>query len=129
MTFFLKSQKKQKLKSIEPLGFVGGFLDAFSGGGWGPIVTSTLLSKGRASSYVVGTVSLAEFFVTLAAAMVIFASIGVSHWYIIVGLIIGGIIAAPLAVRLAGRLPQKAALIFVAILVIVFSVKMLFIII
>lgn len=120
---FRKNQPKGKVKRAGLLGFSGGFLDAFSGGGWGPIVTSSLLAKGRKSSYVVGTVSLAEFFVTLTAAITFFASLGVSHWYIVVGLIIGGVAAAPLAAKLAGRLPQKVALLAVAALVIVFSIR------
>ncbi len=120
---FRKKQTKGKVKRAGLLGFTGGFLDAFSGGGWGPIVTSSLLAKGRKSSYVVGTVSLAEFFVTLTAAITFFASLGVSHWYIVAGLILGGIAAAPMAAKLAGRLPQKVALLAVAFLVIVFSVR------
>jgi uncharacterized protein len=122
---FRKKIEKQKLKNTGFLGFSGGFFDAFGGGGWGPIVTSTLLSKGRKSSYVIGTVSLAEFFVTLAASVTFFASLGISHWYIILGLILGGSLAAPIGARLAGRLPQKTALLLVAFLVIVFSVRML----
>jgi siroheme synthase-like protein len=122
---FRKINKKKKIGNTGFLGFSGGFLDAFGGGGWGPIVTSTLLAKGRKSNYVVGTVSLAEFFVTLAAAITFFASLGVSHWYVVVGLIIGGITAAPLAAKLAGKLPQKTALLLVATLVIVFSIRIL----
>ena len=122
---FRKINEKKKIKNTGFLGFSGGFLDAFGGGGWGPIVTSTLLAKGRKSNYVVGTVSLAEFFITLAAAITFFASLGVSHWYIIVGLILGGITAAPLAAKLAGKLPQKTALLLVATLVIVFSIRIL----
>lgn len=120
-----KRIEKKQLKNTSLLGFAGGFFDAFGGGGWGPIVTSTLLSKGRKSSYVIGTVSLAEFFVTLAASITFFASLGISHWYIVLGLIIGGSIAAPFGARLAGRLPQKTALLLVAFLVIVFSIRML----
>lgn len=123
---FRKKIVRKKIKNTGLLGFSGGLFDAFGGGGWGPIVTSTLLAKGRKSSYVVGTVSLAEFFVTLAASATFFASLGVSHWYIVVGLILGGSIAAPLAARLAGKLPQKTALLAVAFLVIVFSIRMLF---
>lgn len=122
---YRKVKEKKKIGNTGFLGFSGGFLDAFGGGGWGPIVTSTLLSKGRKSNYVVGTVSLAEFFVTLAAAVTFFASLGVSHWYIIVGLILGGVTAAPLAAKLAGKLPQKTALLLVATLVIVFSIRIL----
>ncbi|AEW85636.1 TSUP family transporter [Flavobacterium columnare] len=84
-----------------------------------------LLSKGRKASYVAGTVSLAEFFVTLAASVTFFASLGISHWYIILGLILGGSLAAPIGARFAGRLPQKAALLIVSFLVILFSIKML----
>jgi len=123
---FRKKIVRKKIKNTGLLGFSGGLFDAFGGGGWGPIVTSTLLAKGRKSSYVVGTVSLAEFFVTLAASATFFASLGVSHWYIVVGLILGGSIAAPLAARLAGKLPQKTAILAVAFLVIVFSIRMLF---
>ncbi len=123
---FRKKIVRKKIKNTGLLGFSGGLFDAFGGGGWGPIVTSTLLAKGRKSSYVVGTVSLAEFFVTLAASATFFASLGVSHWYIVIGLIVGGSIAAPLAARLAGKLPQKTAILAVAFLVIVFSIRMLF---
>lgn len=122
---FRKKIEKKKVKNTGILGFSGGLLDAFGGGGWGPIVTSTLLAKGRKSSYVVGTVSLAEFFVTLAASLTFFVSIGVSHWYIVAGLIVGGSIASPLAAKLAGKLPHKTAVLLVAFLVIVFSIRML----
>lgn len=123
---FKKFQLKKKIRFLGALGFTGGFMDAFGGGGWGPIVTSTLLAKGRKSKYVIGTVSLAEFFVTLAASIVFFTSLGVSHWYIVLGLILGGILAAPIAAKLAGKLPQKAALLFVSFLVIVFSIRVFF---
>ena len=116
---------KKKIKKVGVLAFVGGFLDAFSGGGWGPIVTATLLSSGRKSKFVVGTVSLSEFFVTLSASVVFFSVLGVSHWHIILGLILGGAVAAPLAVRLAGKLPQRVSLLLVAGLVTIFSIKIL----
>jgi uncharacterized membrane protein YfcA len=120
-----KKVPRTKVKHIGGLGFVGGFLDAFSGGGWGPIVTSTLLSSGKSSKYVVGTVSMAEFFVTLATSLVFFSVLGVSHWYIIAGLILGGALAAPLAARLMGKLPRKLGLVLVAAFVILFSIRTL----
>jgi siroheme synthase-like protein len=120
---YRKKQERSALKRVGLLGFFGGFLDSFGGGGWGPIVTSTLLAKGKKTNFVVGTVSLAEFFVTLAAAMVFFISLGVTHWYVVLGLILGGAVAAPLAAKLSGRLPKKTALILVALLVIIFSVR------
>ena len=122
---FKKIVVKQKTH-IGRLGFLGGMMDAFGGGGWGPIVTSTLLSKGRKTNYVIGTVSMAEFFVTLAAAIVFFSSLGVSNIEIILGLIIGGVLAAPFAARLAGKMPRKTALILVAFLLIVSSARNLY---
>ncbi|MBO6211830.1 TSUP family transporter [Algoriella sp.] len=122
---FRKKIERKKVKNVGFLGFSGGFLDAFGGGGWGPIVTSTLLAKGKKSNIVVGTVSLAEFFVTLSASITFFITLGVSHGFIVAGLIIGGATAAPIASKLAGKIPQRAAILAVAFLVIVFSVRIL----
>ena len=116
---------RKKINQIGFLGFAGGFFDAFGGGGWGPIVTSTLLTKGRQSKYVVGTVSLAEFFITFAATMTFFTSLGVEYWYIVLGLIIGGMIAAPIAAKLAGKLPRKIAYVLVALLVMISSIRII----
>lgn len=116
---------KKPIKQISVLGFSGGFLDAFGGGGWGPIVTSTLLTKGRESKYVVGTVSLAEFFVTFAATLTFFTNLGVSYWYIVLGLIIGGVIAAPIAAKFVGIIPKKLSFILVGLLVIITSVRII----
>ncbi len=122
---FKKKVAKQKVKNAGLLGFTGGFLDSFAGGGWGPVVTSTLLSKGKKSRFVVGTVSLSEFFVTLSASITFFFSLGISHGYIIAGLIIGGALAAPIAARVTGKIPQKAAILAVAVLVIIFSIRII----
>jgi len=107
------------------LALAGGFLDSFGGGGWGPIVTTTLINKGRNPRFVIGSVSLTEFFVTLASAFTFFTLIGVSHWQTIVALIIGGLVAAPIAARLAGKLPKRIAFILVGTLVILWSLKIL----
>lgn len=122
---FRKKVKKKPVKRAGFLGFSGGFLDAFGGGGWGPVVTSSLLAKGKKSNIVVGTVSLTEFFVTLSASLTFFFALGVSHGFIVAGLIIGGAIAAPLAAKLAGKIPQKMAILAVAFLVIVFSIRLI----
>jgi uncharacterized membrane protein YfcA len=73
----------------------------------------------------VGTVSLTEFFVTLASAFTFFTMIGVSHWQTILGLVIGGLVAAPLAAKLAGKLPKKTAYLLLGILVIIWSIRIL----
>ncbi len=122
---FKEKQKPQKVKRAGWLAGAGGFLDSFGGGGWGPLVTSTLISKGRTPKYVIGSVSLTEFFVTMASAITFFFILGVSHWQSIVGLIVGGVIAAPLAARLVGKLPIKKMFIGVGVIVIISSVRII----
>ncbi|ATP56359.1 ABC transporter permease [Pedobacter ginsengisoli] len=122
---FKEKQKPQKVKRAGWLAGAGGFLDSFGGGGWGPLVTSTLISKGRTPKYVIGSVSLTEFFVTMASAVTFFFILGVSHWQSILGLILGGVVAAPLAARLVGKLPIKKMFIGVGIIVIISSVRII----
>ncbi len=122
---FHQQKNQHKFRFYSLLAGVGGFLDSFGGGGWGPIVTTTLITKGRNPKYVIGTVSLTEFFVTLASAFTFFTLIGVSHWQTILGLIIGGLIAAPIAAKLAGKLPRKISFILLGLLVIWWSTKIL----
>jgi uncharacterized protein len=122
---FRKNRAPTKVKRVGLLAGAGGFLDSFGGGGWGPLVTSTLISKGRSPQYVIGSVSITEFFVTLASAITFFSMIGINHWPIILGLIVGGTIAAPFAAKLAGKLPAKIMFIGVGGLVIVWSVLIL----
>ncbi len=125
MNAFREMKPQKKFKRYRLLAAVGGFFDSFGGGGWGPIVTSTLINNGRSHKYVVGSVSLTEFFVTLASAFTFFTMIGVSHWQTILALIIGGLVAAPIAAKLAGKLPKKTAYILLGILVIFWSIRIL----
>lgn len=124
--FNKKQRKAEKPKNVGWLAFGGGFLDSFCGGGWGPLVTSTLISKGKTPRFVIGTVSLAEFFITFSSALTFFVALGLSHWQVILGLVIGGVLAAPLAAKLAGKLPVKTMFICVGLLVIIWSVKILY---
>ena len=125
LTAVRKKRKHKKVKRVGWLAGAGGFLDSFGGGGWGPLVTSTLISKGRTPKYVIGSVSITEFFVTLASTITFFTFLGVSHWQIIAGLIIGGMLAAPLAARLVGKLPVKTMLIAVGAMVMLWSIYIL----
>ena len=125
LTAFKKNRKPTKVKHVGWLAGAGGFLDSFGGGGWGPLVTSTLISKGRTPRYVIGSVSITEFFVTLASALTFFGMLGISHWQVILGLIIGGMLGAPLAARLAGKLPLKTMFILVGSMVIIWSLRVL----
>lgn len=122
---FKEKQKPQKVKRAGWLAGAGGFLDSFGGGGWGPLVTSTLISKGRTPKYVIGSVSLTEFFVTMASAVTFFFILGVSHWQSILGLIVGGVAAAPIAARFVGKLPIKKMFIGVAVIVIISSLRII----
>ncbi len=122
---FRSMNEKKKFQRYGWLAGAGGFLDSFGGGGWGPIVTSTLITKGRTPKYVVGSVSLTEFFVTLASAFTFFTLIGVQNWQVIVALVIGGVIAAPFAARLAGKLPRKASFILLGTVVVLWSIRIL----
>lgn len=120
---FQSNKAKSKTKRLGPLAFFGGFMDAIGGGGWGPIVTSTLLSKGRTVHYTIGSVNAAEFFITIASASTFLVFTGVDSWQVIIGLIIGGVIAAPFAAILVRKLKRKPIMIIVGLLVILMSLR------
>jgi len=122
---FREQRQQKKFKHYSALAGAGGFLDSFGGGGWGPLVTTTLINKGRSPKYVIGSVSLTEFFVTLASAFTFFTLLGVSHWQVIAALLIGGFVAAPIAAKLTGKMPKKTAYILLGILVIIWSLRIL----
>lgn len=93
---------------LVPLGLVGGLVDSTGGGGWGPVVTSTLLTSTRtAPRTVIGSVAAAEFVVTVCASIGFVLGLGISgvSLGLTLALMIGGVLAAPIAARLAGRLP------------------------
>jgi len=123
---FKKRNESRKVKNAGWLAGAGGFLDSFGGGGWGPLVTSTLIAKGKTPRYIIGTVSLTEFFVTFGSALTFFILLGTSHMQTIAGLIVGGLVAAPIAAKLAGRLNTKTILISVGVLVIISSIRTIY---
>jgi len=100
------------------LGGIAGFLDAIGGGGWGPIVTSTLLARGNHTRYTIGTVNAVEFFVTLTSSAVFPAALGVQHWNIVLGLALGGLCAAPVGGYLAKRVPHRPMMAAVGLLIV-----------
>jgi len=123
---FKKIQERRVETKLIPLGAAGGFFDAIGGGGWGPIVTSTLMARGHNPRRTIGSVNLAEFFVTLAEAVTFFAILGLVHWQVIVGLLIGGVLAAPLAAYICKRLPARALMIIVGTLIMVLSIRTIY---
>ncbi|MGF6845898.1 putative membrane protein YfcA [Chitinophaga sp. W3I9] len=118
-----KNKRKTKTKRLGPLAFAGGFMDAIGGGGWGPIVTSTLLSKGRTVHYTIGSVNAAEFFISLSSAATFLIFTGISSWQVIVGLVIGGVIASPFAAILVRKIKRKPLMIMVGVLIIILSLR------
>jgi uncharacterized membrane protein YfcA len=112
-------------KYVAPLGFFGALIDALGGGGWGPVVASTLLARGSHVRMTVGTVNAVEFFVTLTASIVFFLTLGLANWNIIAGLAIGGIVAAPIGAYAVKRVPLRPLLFFVGLLIIFLSARTL----
>ncbi|HEX2813748.1 MAG TPA: sulfite exporter TauE/SafE family protein [Sphingopyxis sp.] len=108
--------KIQKPTVIAPLGLVGGFLDAAGGGGWGPVVTSNLLVQGAEPRKVVGTVNSVEFFLTLAVSATFIWNLGFADVAgATLGLLIGGVLAAPLGAFMAKRFSPKLMLVLVGV--------------
>lgn len=123
---FNNRKKDGKVKRAGWLAAVGGFMDAFAGGGWGALVTSTLISKRKTPRYVVGSVCLAEFFVVFASAVTFFILLKHLPLIEVLGLILGGIIAGPIAARLVGKIPIKTMYILVGLVVIITSLFTLY---
>jgi uncharacterized protein len=110
-------------KQVIPLGLIGGFVDSIGGGGWGPIVTTTLIGSGTTPRYAIGSVNLAEFFVTLTISATFMFTIGLELFPIIVGLVAGGVIAAPLAAYATKHLPDKTLMLIVGWVIILLSLR------
>jgi uncharacterized membrane protein YfcA len=111
------SLKKKKV-NIKFLGLFGGFIDSFGGGGWGPLVTGTFIKNGHTPRYVIGSSTFAKCILTVASAVTFIFTIGIHHWNIVAGLLIGGIVTAPFSAMLTSKLPTKKMFIAVGIVVI-----------
>lgn len=109
--------KPRDARFVAPLGLVGGFLDASGGGGWGPVVTSNLLIQGSAPRYTIGTVNTVEFFLTLSISLTFLMNLGWETFTTAtVGLLIGGVIAAPLGAMIARHVPAKPLMVGVGVI-------------
>ncbi|MCM0664958.1 sulfite exporter TauE/SafE family protein [Flavobacterium tyrosinilyticum] len=120
-----KSVVKKKTKKLGVLAVFGGFMDSVGGGGWGPIVTSTLLGRGRNPKYTIGSVNAAEFAISFASGITFMLFGGIHGWQIIIGLILGGVISAPIAAYLVNRIKRKPMMVAVGVLIIILSLKTL----
>lgn len=122
----LQRRERHEVKQAAPLALFGGFADAIGGGGWGPIVTSTLVGQGAQPRYVIGTVNLTEFFVTAVISAVFVATIGFAHWSIIAGLIVGGVIAAPFAAFAVRYVPDRILMSLVGVVIVAISARTIY---
>jgi uncharacterized protein len=105
------------------LGFGGGALDAIGGGGWGPMVTSTLIGQGNTPRYTIGSVNAAEFFVTATISAMFVATVGLDLWPVILGLVVGGALAAPLAAYVTRTVPDQPLMIIVGMVILLLSIR------
>jgi uncharacterized protein len=110
---------------LTSLGFGGAFVDAAGGGGWGPIVASTLIARGNDARLTIGSVNAVEFFVTLAASLMFVLMLGLTNWHMILALALGGLVAAPLAAWACTRIPLKPLMVLVGLVVIALSIRTL----
>ncbi|MES2518806.1 MAG: sulfite exporter TauE/SafE family protein [Bacteroidota bacterium] len=112
---------KKKTKNLGVLAIFGGFMDAVGGGGWGPIVTSTLIGRGRDPRYTIGSVNAAEFAVSFASGITFLLFEGINGWQVIAGLIIGGVVAAPFGAFFVNKIKRRPMTILVGFLIIYLS--------
>ena len=107
---------------VAPLGLAGGFLDAAGGGGWGPVVTSNLLIQGASPRHVIGTVNTAEFILTVTISATFIATLGwAAFTTATVGLLVGGVAAAPLGAFAARKVSARLLLLMVGLVLAVTS--------
>ncbi len=111
------SVKHEPPKHVAGLALTGGFVDAVGGGGWGPVVTTSLIGSGQDPRKTIGSVNAAEFFLTMVGGAMFAIFGGFTHWTVIAGLIVGGLFAAPFAAWLCSRLPTRTLLIVVGLLI------------
>lgn len=117
----MQDKKLKKKTNLTRLGVIGGFIDSFAGGGWGPLVTGTLIKNSFTPRFAVGSSTVSKFILTFTAAVTFMFTLGIQHWNIILGLLLGGIVTAPFSAMLTAKLPVKGMFILIGTLVIVMS--------
>jgi uncharacterized membrane protein YfcA len=112
-------------RGMPAIGFAGGTLDAIGGGGWGPIVTSTLVGTGHVPRYVIGSVNLTEFFVTVATSVTFILTLGLADLAPVIPLVLGGIVSAPFAGYLVKIVSTRLLMLLVGGLILLLSLRSL----
>lgn len=118
-----KTTPVRKIKRLFPVALIAGFLDSIGGGGWATIVSSTLIAGGRSPRYTIGSVILSRFFVSLASSASLLFLVGYAKWSIIIWLVAGGLLGAPIGPYITKRIPVKVSMWLVAITIILLSLK------
>lgn len=113
-------------KKLISLGLFGGLLDAIGGGGWGPIVTTTLVARGETPRFTIGSVNLSEFAVTVAESLAFALLLQGVVWDMVAGLLIGGVIAAPLGAYAAKKLPTRAMMGILGLVIVGLSLRTIY---
>ncbi len=122
----VKAFKTVVIREPKKVGFLalfGGFVDASGGGGWGPIVTTTLLARGNNPTKTIGTVNASEFVVAFTASGIFTIFVGIESIEVVIGLIVGGLLASPFGAIVAHRINRKWALVAVGLLIIFLSIR------
>jgi siroheme synthase-like protein len=120
-----RRRKPTRPKLTRPIGFLGALFDSIGGGGWGALVTSSLLATGRDLRYTIGSAHAAKFFVAVASTITFTLLIGFHHWFIVLGLVLGGTVAAPFSIAIGNRIPKQTGLLLVGVVVILVSLRSL----
>jgi uncharacterized membrane protein YfcA len=124
----LGKKRRARARWLAPLGLVGGFIDSTGGGGWGPVVTTSLTaSNALEPRKAIGTTNTAEFVIALAASIGFLIGLGAEDipWDAVGALLIGGALAAPIAAWLVSKAPQRLLGILVGNLIIALNVRQL----
>ena len=116
-----QQRTNKEVKRAGLLALFGGLFDSIGGGGWGPIVTSNLINQGKNPRRTIGTVNTAEFFVTFSSTSVFMYLVGVDSWKVVLGLVIGGVFAAPIGAYFAAKINKRAMMIIIGFVIIITS--------
>lgn len=113
----VRKPREVSARKVAPLALFGGLMDATGGGGWGPIVTSSLVGAGHDPRTTIGSVNFAEFFLTVVVAASFFSILDNTVWTLVAGLVLGGLVAAPFAAYITKHVKTKTLLVLVGSLI------------
>jgi len=119
--FFKPAKTGEKVKHIRRLALAGGFLDAIGGGGWGPVVVSNLIHQGANPKRTIGSANTAEFFIALVSSAVFISFVKITNWQPVIGILVGGLIAAPFAALFVKLIKPRPLMILVGFLITLIS--------